>query len=715
MEENINKLIFNINWDNKNPIFETSNFTGVGNNMTQDKNVGIVIDNGSYECRAGWSICEEPNLRFKNFVAKPKVQNKNQPHVFLVGNEILSYEQGKLNRKSPFDKNIVTHFGTQEHVLDYIFTNLKLTDNSVNHPVVFTEPFCNLNWTRKNLSEMFFELYSVPSLLYGVDSMFSLHNNQPMSEDMNCLLISSSFQTTHIIPILNGRVVADKARRINVGGYNINELMTKTLHLKYPDLRMRFTNEVIQEIQEKYTECAKSYHKQLDLLENVFKIDQDKLREEEKIRMFGSLEMYEKAYVEELGAKRRMEGKYKHLLPYRNMIDYENRSITLHEDEEVTRDLFFLEWPTCSSEITDDDMRKKQELRKEQSKRLREMMQKKREDNIKILEKELEELEVVSLLKDKDQFQFEEALLAKGYATNEELQKRINKIFIKINFGKEAKEEERFDEEKRWPLLSMPDEDLTDEQVKMKRIQKMQRNAYITRVEKREQLKMEKEKVDQLKREDPQNYLISLYKKKKELLDRLENYKQIRKDLSNRHSKVNLRRMMVLANLGGDDSKPTKKKDNANDDFGINDEDWEVYRGISRHNLSEDEEEDQQQLNDVEAQIIDMDPSYLRYNDTLSDNVLSGRYLFLGIDQFRGPELLFQPYMIGIEQAGLTEIILSIFKSMSYEEQKALAGNIFITGGCANIKNLDERIRLDLRKNLHCDIQINVRKVSTCD
>ena len=38
------------------------------------------------------------------------------------------------------------------------------------------------------------------------------------------------------------------------------------------------------------------------------------------------------------------------------------------------------------------------------------------------------------------------------------------------------------DIEKKWPLLSMPDEDLTNEQLKMKRIQKMQKNAFLSRL-----------------------------------------------------------------------------------------------------------------------------------------------------------------------------------------------------------------------------------------
>jgi actin-related protein len=123
MDDLIRKQIFNINWENKNSIYEIRNFSGVSDRISSDKNVGIIIDNGSYECRAGWSISDKPNIRFKNLVAKPKILNKST-NTFLVGNDILSYEQGKLNKKSPFDKNVISHFGTQEHIFDYIFTNL---------------------------------------------------------------------------------------------------------------------------------------------------------------------------------------------------------------------------------------------------------------------------------------------------------------------------------------------------------------------------------------------------------------------------------------------------------------------------------------------------------------------------------------------------------------------------------------------------------------
>ena len=180
----------------------------------------------------------------------------------------------------------------------------------------------------------------------------------------NCLLISSSYQTTHTIPIIDGRVILDKSRRINIGGYHSNELLTKTLHLKYSDYKSKFTNELIQEIQEKYTMCAKDYNKQLKLLENVFKHDQDKLQKEEKIRMFGSLEMYEKAYADEIKSNKIIVSKYKHLKAYKNMIEY-NNELLQDDEEQLIRDLIFFEWPKNSNDIvmTDEEMRKKHRLK----------------------------------------------------------------------------------------------------------------------------------------------------------------------------------------------------------------------------------------------------------------------------------------------------------------------------------------------------------------
>ena len=75
----------------------------------QDRPV-IVIDNGSYECRAGWSFQDKPYLRFRNFVAKPKTSvSKQIDALHLVGQEIDEFDSSKVAKRSMFDKNVVYH------------------------------------------------------------------------------------------------------------------------------------------------------------------------------------------------------------------------------------------------------------------------------------------------------------------------------------------------------------------------------------------------------------------------------------------------------------------------------------------------------------------------------------------------------------------------------------------------------------------------------
>ena len=239
--------IENIKWD-ITPSFET--VFPIQSNTPSSSDQAIIIDNGSYECRAGFSSFDSPSISFRSLVAKPKLQTQS---LFVVGNRIFDYEQGKIHKKSPFEKNIIAHFGTQEHIFDHIFTHLNIQSETVNHPVVFTEPFCNLTYSRKNISEMLFELYGIPSLSFGVDFLYALYHNDIKyreTEPYNAMIISSSYQSTHVVPIIEGKIEVEKSRRISIGSDHCRDLLMKSLHLKYPELKLKLTNELVQYIQE---------------------------------------------------------------------------------------------------------------------------------------------------------------------------------------------------------------------------------------------------------------------------------------------------------------------------------------------------------------------------------------------------------------------------------------------------------------------------------
>ena len=720
------KIIKELNYDNF-PKYETFNFKQE-NYMNSfqspiSNDIGIIIDNGSYECRAGWSICKEPNIRCRNVLAKPKLNDGNFSP-FIVGNSIFEYEQGKINKKSPFEKNVIAHFSTQEHIFDHIFSNLNINDNSINHPILITEPVCNLSFSRKCLTELMFELYGVPSLTYGIDMMFSYYyNNYENVKNKtglgNCLIISSSNQVTHILPIIENKIDIKNTKRISIGSENAKDLLMKSLQLKYADIKQKLTNEVIQEIYHKYTMAAIDYEQELKLIEVLHKDEQEKYNKLELVNVYGTLDMYQKvldSYKEEkrnnnTNNNNLNKKSISYLKPYTNLVNYideEENNI----EKNIINYLYFFKKPFMGvfPFITQEELKAKQEAKNEQIRRLREIMKKKREENYKNMQLELEQLEKMLALKEQDKFKFEEMLTNTGYESAEEIIQRINKLNAKLNNDIHNLENTQPEDiESRWNLLSMPDEDLTEEQIKMKRIQKMQKNAYYSRLEKKEQAKKEKEKIEKLKKENKDKYLVSLYRTKKEILERLAKYEELKRDMVNRHSKTNMKRMQTLAELGKNTGDMSSGDGYDDDDFGKNDEDWEIYREVNKNNINEEAEEDYNRLHDVENQISEMDKNYFgnvqqyQYNFYQENN-----YFILGVDQFRCAELLFKPYIIGVEQAGIIEIISQIIKNMNTDTKNNLAKNIFITGGNTYYPFLKERIYYDMRRNLPVNTDINI-------
>lgn len=78
----------------------------------------------------------------------------------------------------------------------------------------------------------------------------STRHNKSLKDirNSNGLIVSSSHQVTHVVPVLNNQWQLPISKRLNLGGYHHNDLLTKSLSLKYPQHKNQMTNEVIQEI-----------------------------------------------------------------------------------------------------------------------------------------------------------------------------------------------------------------------------------------------------------------------------------------------------------------------------------------------------------------------------------------------------------------------------------------------------------------------------------
>ena len=69
------------------------------------------------------------------------------------------------------------------------------------------------------MSELLFEAYNVPAVAYGVDALFGAHQasqqqlGRPLEE---AIVVSCGHTTTHILPVVNGRLDATHSKRYTV-------------------------------------------------------------------------------------------------------------------------------------------------------------------------------------------------------------------------------------------------------------------------------------------------------------------------------------------------------------------------------------------------------------------------------------------------------------------------------------------------------------------
>ena len=119
--------------------------------------------------------------------------------------------------------------------MDYAFIHLGIDTPTIEHPVFMTERLASPLHSRGRkpisfqlvllgylplhvvTSELLFELYSVPSLAFGVDSIMSFYHNNlpspPVPFHGDGLVVSFNTASTSVVPILDGKGIMSHAKR----------------------------------------------------------------------------------------------------------------------------------------------------------------------------------------------------------------------------------------------------------------------------------------------------------------------------------------------------------------------------------------------------------------------------------------------------------------------------------------------------------------------
>lgn len=538
------------------------------------------------------------------------------------------------------------------------------------------------------MNEIIFECYGAPSLATGIDSLFSYRHNKGQTG----LVVSSSYSSTHVIPVYNQKPMLAQAIRLNWGGLHAAEYLLKLIRLKYP----------------------------------VFP---GKLNVSQAEHMLRDHCYVSKAYDDEL----------------RSYLDW-----TGLEDRDVV-----IQYPYTEEIIvqkSEEDLARIAERKKESGRRLQEQAQKMRLERLMRKEQELEYYknlqEKVANANKKDTKRLLDGDDLKDEAhlerTIRDLEKSVKKARNK-DVGGDAEEEQAAPD---FSLLEVPDDQLDEAGLKQKKQQRLMKSNHEARARAKAEKEAEKARIEaeeQADRERRDNNLDSWLEERRVaragVLQRMKERDRLKADLGNRKSLASQIRMKSIANLASDGPRGKRRRGGDDDNFGANDDDWGVYRDIAIGDNGSDDEEGEE---DLEASLKNLEEDLLRYDtgfthdDTYeaqndwSKSLLHAfmrgprpfdagaqaqiNQLHLNVERIRVPEVVFQPSIAGVDQAGLIEITGDILNQrlvgIPTINRDDFLRDVFLTGGNTLFENFDERIRQGLTSLLPTGSPLTIRKAS---
>lgn len=688
----------------------------------------IVMDLGSSTLRAGFSSMSDPLVEFPPMVARLRDQETGL-RTFFVGHDAL-ISSARSTARPAYESGIPNNPALLERLLDGALVHLGLAEQeTIPHRFVFTEAPCQPNSARALIMELVFEAYLSPSVCFGIDALFSYMLNRHRRNDSGdisfprneALVLSCGYQSTHVLPICDGRLVPSAVKRINIGGWHMTDQLTRRLQLLHPDHAPLFTTSRVELLKERLCYVSPDYDNELN-------------------RLKADTEFYNSV----------------------------SKSVKIPSTEATDK-------PTLSPE----EQERLRQARIENGRRLSELMREKRRSRVstgsgaggsKDRESGNDDLEDATFTEEEvaplyhalsdwydlqkimevanyDEDGYYVALLvrkvepAKFTATLDKRAAKLDAERAKLPAAKARSAEDAWWKRLREDeLLSMPDTELSATELKRKRHVRSLRGAAEARERARRVKEQEKaeaakkeEELQKMRDERPQEYLRSLREERRVLAGRIKKRDAAREAGSDRRSQAARERMRLLAQHAGNKGsveepgrgrgrnrtrskgrgrgrgkvtragKKTKAEDEEEDTFGWNDSDWDVYRAMkvgAESDSDDNSAEERDRLSAIRDEIRELAPGEV--DPTIShpegvallyeENEFSDE-VDVVVDRLRTGELLMQPTLAGVEQCGLAEAIW-----LSSSQRSSVVKEVFITGGVAGMQGLKERVGVELRR-----------------
>lgn len=188
----------------------------------------VVIDNGSYNCKAGFAGDDSPSVVFPSVVGRPKLHGV--PLGFgmaddqtFVGDRAEA-KRGILTLRYPVEHGFVTNWDDMERIWHHAFYN-ELSVAPEEQPVLLTEPPLNPKASRQKMTQVMFETFNVPAMYVGNHGKFAVHAAGRTSG----VVLECGADVTHCVPVYDGYALPHTIKRVDLAGINLTDYFMKLL------------------------------------------------------------------------------------------------------------------------------------------------------------------------------------------------------------------------------------------------------------------------------------------------------------------------------------------------------------------------------------------------------------------------------------------------------------------------------------------------------
>ncbi|KAL5229605.1 hypothetical protein ABZP36_028381 [Zizania latifolia] len=224
-----------------------------------DEVSAIVVDVGSYSCKAGYAGDDTPKAVFSSVVgsieqtgetdeakadtapdskngAKPMDVDKAKTKRKLYVGQELEFRRDHMEVISPMKDGTVTDWDIVDNIWNHAFRQ-RLLINPEEHPMLIAEPSTNTGQQREKAAELMFEKYKVPALFLAKNAVLTSF----ASGRATSLVVDSGGGSTVVAAVHDGYVLQKSVATSPISGEFLTDCMMKSLESKGVVIRPRYS------------------------------------------------------------------------------------------------------------------------------------------------------------------------------------------------------------------------------------------------------------------------------------------------------------------------------------------------------------------------------------------------------------------------------------------------------------------------------------------